>query len=106
MQKHGKAPTFADCLEHFNQTTIDAPADDLRHNNFEGLTQSEIDSKYHKAESEYSHAQADYRRHMDLAKTGTMPNNDELAHARDAQRRMEAAEKEMNKWKYTHPDKK
>lgn len=73
---------------------------------FKGYTQSEIDNKYHKAEMEYGHAKADYQRHMDLAKTGTMPNNDELAHARDAYRRMETAQKEMYKWKYTHPDKK
>lgn len=100
IDKYGDVPSFEDCNKHIEDIS--------RHSNvsFKGYTQSEIDSKYHKAESDYSHAQADYRRHMDLAKTGTMPNNDELAHAREAQRRMEAAQKEMSKWKYTHPDKK
>lgn len=99
IDRYGTAPSFEECKKHIEATVP-------QHNvSIKGHSQAEIDSKYHKAEVEHGHAKADYRRHMDLANTGTMPNNDELAHAREAHRRMEAAEKEMNKWRHTHPDK-
>lgn len=100
IDQYGSTPSFEDCKKYLEDTS--------HHNNisFKGYTQSYINNKYHKAEMEYSHAKANYQRHMDLAKTGTMPNNDELAHAREAYRHMEAAKAEMSKWKYTHPDKK
>lgn len=73
--------------------------DDVR-----SLTESEIKSKISAAEAKIRYAKSQIRSHTELLKNTNFPET-ELMHIKNAERDLQKAQSELNKWRYTKPDK-
>lgn len=129
MKKHGKAPTFSDCLEHFEQTELaqhdagqvtlspemaayaesekeDAP--ETSESTLKAYSKDEINRKLAHAESEKRRYEGLVEHHKYMAKHGldNADTNYHLNQASNFQKRANECAAEANKWRYTKPDKK
>lgn len=114
MDTHGVAPTFSDCLKHFEELydiSQDAPEQiNLRSEGDETLhaySQSEINSHICRAEAEMRRAEANMRHNETLIKSRSRmgePHSFEDSQYNNAKRAYDSAKSEYYKWKGTKAD--
>lgn len=111
--EHHCAPSLYECIDHFNELQGDHAINDihglvtLRPDDapeaIKAYSRQEINNRMHKAKNDMDYWKSQWESHLRLAKH-SMWRETELMHARDAQRKYEAAKQEYNHWKYEKPD--
>lgn len=91
--------------DHLSSLVADyANSDNGHEGDAKGLTESEIKSKISAAEARIRYAQSQIRSHTELLKNSNYPETERM-HIKDAERDLEKAQNELNKWRYTKPTK-
>lgn len=117
MKEHnGNAPTFSECLEHFEQTDVFHQTNDntmatlspeTGDNTLHGYTQGQINSHISQAKHDIAAAESDIRHRTSMIKSKAAAGEAysyEESQLHAAEGRLKAAREDLNKWYNTKPD--
>lgn len=116
MDKYHRAPTFSECLDHFEHTNVYAHAStsdmivlspEAESSTLHGYTQGEINDHISKAKHDIAAAESDIRHRKTMIRSKAACGDAysyEESQLHDAERRLSQAKSELSKWQHEHAE--